>query len=81
MQGGALTMSRKKGTNAAGESDRPRPIAIAVRGRVEWKEWAERLRDHASQKLGIPISLNALVGLALAQYAKSIGFKETPPER
>jgi hypothetical protein len=58
-----------------------RPIAIQVRGWPEWKGWVERLAAHASRKLGVPVSLNALVGLALAQYAKSLGFKEPPPER
>jgi hypothetical protein len=58
-----------------------RPIAIQVRGWPEWKVWVERLAAHASRKLGVPVSLNALVGLALAQYAKSLGFKEPPPER
>jgi hypothetical protein len=39
------------------------------------------LKDHAAKKLGVPLSLNALVGVAMAHYAKSIGFKEEPPER
>ena len=58
-----------------------RPIAIQVRGWPEWKAWVDRLASHASAKLGVPVSLNALVGIALAQYAKSLGFKEPPPER
>ncbi len=63
------------------EREGPRPIAIAVRGWPEWRAWADRLREFAGKKLGVPLSLNALVGLALANYAKSIGFKEEPPER
>jgi hypothetical protein len=39
------------------------------------------LKEHAAKKLGVPLSLNALVGLSLSHYAKSIGFKEEPPER
>jgi hypothetical protein len=58
-----------------------RPIAIQVRGWPEWKGWVERLAAHASRKLGVPVSLNALVSLGLVHYAKSIGFKENPPER
>ena len=59
----------------------PRPIVIAVRGWPTWKEWTERLQAHAAKKVGVVVSLNALVGLALAHYAKSIGFAEEPPER
>jgi hypothetical protein len=65
----------------AGELKGVRPIAIQVRGWPEWKGWVDRLAEHTSQKLGLPVSLNALVGLALAHYAKSLGFKEPPPER
>ena len=81
MVGGVATVARKKKAGGPSETEGPRPIAIAVRGRPEWKEWAERLRAFAEKNLGVPISLNALVGLALAHYAKSIGFKEAPPER
>jgi hypothetical protein len=77
----ACVLSRKKTPPSPGEPEGPRPIAIAVRGWPAWKEWAERLREFASKKLGVPLSLNALVGIALTYYAKSIGFKEEPPER
>ena len=74
-------MARKKTPETAPGSEGPRPIAIAVRGAAGMKEWAERLRAAAADKLGVPLSLNALVGLSMAHYAKSIGFKESPPER
>jgi hypothetical protein len=45
------------------------------------KGWVERLCDFAAKKLGVPLSLNALVGVALARYATAIGFKEEPSER
>src|SRR4051794_10997977 len=83
---GTLVVARKRkgdeGIPASPDEPRgPRPIAIAVRARPAWKEWAERLRAFASHKVGVTLSLNALVGLALAHYAKAIGFKEEPPER
>jgi hypothetical protein len=76
-----IAVARKRIKEPSGEGEGPRPIAIAVRGRPEWKAWAERLRGHAAKRLGVAVSLNALVGLALAHYASSIGFKEEPPER
>jgi len=53
----------------------PRPIALTIRGRDEWKEWVKRLAaaDRAS--------LNELVDRSLARYAREVGFKEMPPER
>ncbi len=74
-------MARTKATPPAEVREGPRPIAIAVRGWPAWREWADRLKEHAAKKLGVPLSLNALVGLSLSHYAKSIGFKEEPPER
>lgn len=86
MSVGAVPVARKRGESPGtpGPSEGPkgvRPIAIQIRGWPEWKEWVERFASHVSGKLGVPVSLNALVGLALAHYAKSMGFKEPPPER
>lgn len=53
----------------------PRPIALTVRGRVEWKEWVARLA------VADRTSLNELVDRALISYARQIGFKEGPPQR
>jgi hypothetical protein len=74
-------LAKTKASASSVDPEGPRPIAIAVRGWPAWKEWAERLKDHTAKKLGVPLSLNALVGLAMSHYAKSIGFKEEPPER
>ena len=86
MNPGATLVARTRGEKP--ESPEPskgskgiRPVAIQVRGWPEWKEWVERLRVYAAGKLGVPISFNTLVGLALAHYARAIGFKENPPER
>jgi hypothetical protein len=53
----------------------PRPIALTIRGRDEWKAWVRKLA--AADRS----SFNELVDRALARYAKEIGFKESPPER
>ena len=74
-------VARKKPPEEPQPPDGPRPIAIAVRGWPAWKAWADRLRAHTEKKVGVVVSLNALVGLALAHYAKAIGFTEEPPER
>lgn len=81
MSTGAEVVAKKKKKSRPSEGEGPRPIAIAVRARAEWKGWADRLREFASKKVGVTLSLNALVGLALSHYARSIGFKEDPPER
>ena len=53
----------------------PRPIALTIRGRVEWKEWVARLAEADRT------SLNELVNRSLARYAREIGYQEAPPER
>ena len=53
----------------------PRPIALTIRGRVEWKEWVARLAEADRT------SLNELVDRALARYGREIGFQEAPPGR
>ena len=53
----------------------PRPIALSIRGRLEWKEWVARLAEADRT------SLNELVDRALARYGREVGFKEAPPER
>lgn len=79
---GVLSVAQKK-TPAVEvpPGDGPKPIAIAVRGTAEWKAWTDRLREFTAKKLGVAVSLNALVGVALASYAKAIGFNEEAPER
>jgi hypothetical protein len=66
----ALQPRRRKSKDAE-----PRPIALTIRGRVEWKEWVARLAEADRT------SMNELVDRALAKYAREIGFREVPPER
>ena len=75
-------MARKK-ADASGDRPRqrkakdlePRPIALTVRGREEWKAWVQRLADFER------IALNELVERALICRAREVGFKEQAPER
>ncbi|WP_422931411.1 hypothetical protein [Singulisphaera sp. PoT] len=79
---GMLLVARSdRNVDSSGESQKSRPIAITVRGHDEWRGWANRLAEFTSKKLGLPVSLSALVGMALSDYARKIGFKEEPPDR
>jgi hypothetical protein len=53
----------------------PRPIALTIRGRAEWKEWVGKLAEQER------ISINELVDRALVKYAREVGFKDAAPER
>jgi hypothetical protein len=86
MTAGLLTVARKRGGQGEdrGETDprkrksrdpEPRPIALTIRGRADWKEWVGQLADHER------ISINELVDRALVRYAREIGFKAVAPER
>lgn len=82
MSVGTLTVAKKRadadreprGPRKSRDAE-PRPIALTIRGRDEWKEWVKRLADADRS------SLNELVDRALARYAREIGFKDMPPER
>jgi hypothetical protein len=53
----------------------PRPIALTIRGRQEWKGWVASLADFER------ISINELVDRALVRYAREVGYKTGAPER
>ena len=53
----------------------PRPIALTIRGREEWKSWVKRLAEFER------VPINELVDRALVQHAREIGFREQAPER
>lgn len=52
-----------------------KPLAIQVRGGIEWKRWVEKLSTYDER----PVAM--LVERALREYAEKIGFPETPPKR
>lgn len=53
----------------------PRPIALTIRGREEWKGWVKRLAEFER------VAVNELVDRALVRHAREVGFKEQAPER
>jgi hypothetical protein len=53
----------------------PRPIALTIRGRQDWKEWVASLAAFER------ISVNELVDRALVRYAREAGYKTGAPER
>jgi hypothetical protein len=60
----------------AGEpAKQPKGVLPAVRGSEEWRAWVDRLCDF--DRVPYPV----LIDRALAEYAKSVGFKEAPPKR
>ena len=59
--------------NAAGAD--PRPTAMTIKGRVEWREWVERAAAFCRTDVA------KLVDAALVDYLKQRGFDETPPPR
>lgn len=64
----------KKKTSRPAEPDR-KPMVVQIRGSAEYKAWAEKLAAFDGSTLA------ALYDRAARQYAKSIGFHESPPSR
>jgi hypothetical protein len=75
------TMARPKakkqaGKTAAGKAQSgPGPLALTIRGSVEWREWVQRGADHCRTDVA------KLVDAALIRYLKEQGFTEQPPKR
>jgi hypothetical protein len=79
---GLLDMATTQAENSDGRKPKrkrrdtePRPIALMIRGRQDWKEWVAALA--ASER----ISVNELVDRALVRYAREVGYKIGAPER
>lgn len=70
------TIMAKKKPGPKPDPSRVRTAAIMVRGRPEWKAWAEDLAtfDRAA-------SMNELFDRALVAYARQVGFKTAAPPR
>ncbi len=84
MKFGRLTVARKRaGESPEGEGrsprkspdDEPRGTLFSVKGRRAWLEWLDRLAEYDRSTRA------DLLDRAVARYAKSIGFDESPPER
>jgi hypothetical protein len=53
----------------------PRPTAMTIKGREEWRMWVERAAKYCRTDVA------KLVDAALVEYLKQRGFDETPPLR
>lgn len=74
---GARALGKKRGVKgrpAAGKSG-PKPMAIAIKGEVAWRDWVERLAEHNRTDVA------KLVDAALVLYARETGFGEPAPKR
>lgn len=52
-----------------------KPMVVQIRGSAEYKAWADRLAAFDG------LTLAALYDRAVRQYARTIGFDETAPNR
>lgn len=52
-----------------------KPMALQMRGAVEWKAWLEKLAEFDRT------SVADVADRAIARYAKEIGFPDPPPKR
>jgi hypothetical protein len=53
----------------------PRPTAMTIKGRPEWRAWVERGAEHCRTDVA------KLVDVALIEYLKQRGFDEPAPRR
>jgi hypothetical protein len=53
----------------------PRPTALTIKGRREWRDWVERGADFCRTDVA------KLVDAALVDYLKQRGFDEPAPKR
>ncbi len=55
--------------------ENPRPTALTIKGRTEWRDWVERGADFCRTDVA------KLVDAALVEYLKQRGFDEPAPKR
>lgn len=56
-------------------SEKRKMVGFTLKTSPEWHDWLKRLSDHCRR----PIALT--VELSLEDYAKAVGFEESPPRR
>jgi hypothetical protein len=66
----------KVGERKAKSDSRVRSAVLLIRGRPEWKQWAEELKEADRAP-----SLNELIDRALVAYARRIKFRKPAPRR
>ncbi len=62
-------------TRSGASNQNPRPTALTIKGRVEWREWVERGAEFCRTDVA------KLVDAALVEYLKQKGFEEPAPKR
>jgi hypothetical protein len=62
-------------TTSRANSPSPRPTALTIKGRVEWRGWVERGAEFCRTDVA------KLVDAALVEYLKLKGFEEPAPKR
>ncbi len=55
--------------------ENPRPTALTIKGRTEWRDWVERGADFCRTDVA------KLVDAALVEYLKQRGFDDPAPKR
>jgi hypothetical protein len=55
--------------------ENPRPTALTIKGRSEWRAWVDRAADFCRTDVA------KLVDAALVEYLKQRGFDEPAPRR
>ena len=61
--------------NPKANRDNPRPTALTIKGRPEWRAWVERAAEYCRTDVA------KLVDAALVEYVKQRGFDEPAPKR
>lgn len=55
--------------------EKPRPTALTIKGRPEWRDWVDRGAEFCRTDVA------KLVDAALIEYLKQRGFAENAPKR
>jgi hypothetical protein len=61
--------------NTKAAQENPRPTAMTIKGRPEWRDWVERGAEFCRTDVA------KLVDAALVEYLKQRGFDEPAPKR
>jgi hypothetical protein len=73
---GIVTMAKPKGKPKEQPSSKStNPIALTIRGSIEWRAWVDRGAEHCRTDVA------KAVDAALIEYFKGRGFTEAPPKR
>lgn len=68
-------MAKKKRPPEAKNWSSGKPMALQMRGSIEWKQWLEELAAYDRS------SVSDVADRAIAAYARTISFPKPPPPR